>query len=145
MSDQLLPPPPPAAKQVPHTWQRPTGPSEDPWAWLRDRDDPDTVAYLAAENAYAAAWLAPHEGTVEAVFQEIKARVQETDSAVPVRKGAWWYTTRTVEGLDYAIHCRGASPETAEAPVARPLPRDNAGIDPQVIRNLVEAARASPG
>ncbi|MCB0999552.1 MAG: S9 family peptidase [Acidimicrobiales bacterium] len=117
MSDQLLPPPPPAAKQVPHTWQRPTGPSEDPWAWLRDRDDPDTVAYLAAENAYAAAWLAPHEGTVEAVFQEIKARVQETDSAVPVRKGAWWYTTRTVEGLDYAIHCRGASPETAEAHV----------------------------
>ncbi|HPG22327.1 MAG TPA: hypothetical protein PLH75_06020 [Amaricoccus sp.] len=37
------------------------------------------------------------------------------------------------------------APETAEAPVARPLPRDNAGIDPQVIRNLVEAARASPG
>ena len=39
-------PTPPVAKRVAHTWHRPTGPAEDPWAWLSDRDDPDTVAYL---------------------------------------------------------------------------------------------------
>ena len=29
-------------------------------AWLRDRDDPDTIAYLEAENTYADAWFAEH-------------------------------------------------------------------------------------
>jgi len=37
-------------------WDRPGGPEIDPWAWLRDRDDPRTVAYLEAENDYTAAW-----------------------------------------------------------------------------------------
>ena len=114
MADQVVPAPhPPAAKQVPHTWQRPTGPADDPWAWLRDRDDPDTIAYLEAENAYAERWLEPHRATIDAIFDEIRSRVQETDAAVPVRKGDWWYTARTVEGLDYPIHCRGRSADTA--------------------------------
>ena len=52
----------PIAKQVDHVWQRPTGPASDPWAWLRDRDDPDTVEYLKAENEYSDAWFAEHGG-----------------------------------------------------------------------------------
>ena len=120
---------PPIAKQVPHTWSRPTGDVADPWAWLRDRDDPDTVAYLGAENAYAQAWLASHEQTVQTVFDEIKSRVQETDVAVPVRKGDWWYTARTVEGLDYAIHCRGTSRDTAGEFVLLDENVEAAGLD----------------
>jgi oligopeptidase B len=100
---------PPIAKQVPHTWHRPTGPADDPWAWLRDRDDPDTVAYLEAENRHTAAWFEPHQATVETLFEEIRSRIQETDEAVPTRKGDWWYSARTVEGLSYAIHTRGPS------------------------------------
>ncbi|MCU1359089.1 MAG: ptrB, partial [Ilumatobacteraceae bacterium] len=105
--------PQPTAKQVPHIWHRPTGDVDDPWAWLRDRDDPDTVAYLEAENQYADAWFAPHHELTETLFEEIKSRVQETDVAVPVRKDGWWYTARTEEGLNYAIHCRGTTRETA--------------------------------
>ena len=103
----------PVAKQVPHVWQRPTGPSNDLWAWLRDRDDPDTVAYLEAENRYTDQWFAPHAALTRTLFQELKARVQETDTAVPVRKDQWWYTARTEEGKSYGIHCRGATRETA--------------------------------
>ena len=103
----------PVAKQIPFEWSRPTGPASDPWAWLRVRDDPDTVAYLEAENAYADAWFAPRAALVETVFEEIKARVQETDLAAPVRKDGWWYTSRTEQGLSYGIHCRGRSRETA--------------------------------
>ncbi len=106
-------PTPPVAKRVPHTWDRPTGPAEDPWAWLRDRDDPDTIGYLEAENAYADAWLSEHADLVDAMFDEIKARTQETDESVPSRKGPWWYSTRMVEGLSYAIHCRGATAAAA--------------------------------
>jgi len=103
----------PRAKQVPHVWSRPTGAVDDPYAWLRDREDPDTVPYLEAENAYADEWFAPHATTIETVFEEIKTRVLETDLAAPVRKDGWWYTTRTEEGLSYAIHCRGRSRESA--------------------------------
>lgn len=103
----------PVAKQVEHVWHRPTGDTPDPWAWLRDRDDPDTVAYLQAENAYTDAWFAQRAELTETLFQEIRSRVQETDTAVPVRKGPWWYTVRTVEGENYAIHCRGTSRDTA--------------------------------
>ena len=104
---------PPVAKRVAHTWDRPTGPVDDPWAWLADPDDPDTLAYLEAENAYADAWLGEHAPLVDAIFDEIKARTQENDETVPARKGPWWYASRTVEGLAYPIHCRGGTAATA--------------------------------
>ena len=103
----------PRPKQVPHVWSRPDGDTPDPWAWLRDRDDPDTIAYLEAENALSDAWFAEHTDLVETVFGEIRARVQETDLSVPVCKDGWWYVSRTVEGASYPIHCRGRSAETA--------------------------------
>ncbi len=103
----------PQAKQIPHVWHRPTGDTPDPWAWLRDRDDPDTIAYLEAENAWSAAWFAGHQHTVDAIFREIKSRILESDESPPVRRGEWWYSSRTVEGSDYPIHCRGESAYTA--------------------------------
>jgi oligopeptidase B len=85
---------------------RAAGDVVDDYAWLRDRDDPDTVAYLKEENAFADAWFAPLSGLQEDIFQEIKRRTQETDLSVPVPKGRWRYYTRTAEGLAYGIHCR---------------------------------------
>ncbi len=103
----------PIAKQVPHQWTRPTGVADDLWAWLLQRDDPDTVAYLEAENAYSAAWFARHNDLTQEIFDEIKSRVQEDDQSAPVQHGPWWYVSRTAEGSSYAIHCRGASADTA--------------------------------
>ena len=120
---------PPTAKRVGHVWDRPTGPVEDPWAWLRDRDDPDTVAYLEAENAYTETWFAPHRDLTETLFQEIKSRVQETDVAVPVAKDGWWYTARTTEGLNYPTHCRGRSRDTATEHVLLDENAEAAGHD----------------
>mgnify|MGYP003326513853 FL=1 len=93
--------------------ERPFGEVIDPWAWLRDRDDPDTVAYLEAENRWSDEWFAQHQPLVDTLFSEIKSRVQETDQSPPVRKDDWWYVSRTVEGSSYAIHCRGRSADTA--------------------------------
>ena len=103
-------PTPPIAKRVPVVHSRHAGPVEDPWAWLRDRDDPDTLAYLRAENAFADEWLAPLKPTRDRIFDEIRNRTQETDLSVPVPYGPWEYYVRTVEGLDYALHCRRPAP-----------------------------------
>ena len=74
---------PPVAPTKPHTWHRPTGDVDDPYAWLRDRDDPDTIAYLTAENAYSQAWFDDHAALVDELYEEIKSRIKETDESVP--------------------------------------------------------------
>jgi oligopeptidase B len=78
----------------------------DDWYWLRERDNPETIAYLEAENAYTEAATAHLAELRERLFQEIKSRILETDLSVPVRRGNHWYYSRTVEGLQYAIRCR---------------------------------------
>ncbi len=103
----------PAPKSVRHTWQRPSGPVEDPFAWLRDRDDPDTIAHLHAENEHADAWFGERADTVEELFGEIRSRVQETDMSPPVQHRGWWYVTRTEEGLAYPSHWRGRTAHEA--------------------------------
>ncbi len=108
---------PPVAPRKPFVHERPTGPVHDPYHWLRVKDDPDTTAYLTAENAYADSWFAPHDELVETIFGEIKSRIQETDQSVPTFKDGWWYVSRTEEGAQYAIHCRGASRDTATSTV----------------------------
>jgi oligopeptidase B len=80
----------------------------DEYAWLQNKDDPETIAYLEAENAYTEAATAHLSGVREALFNEIKARTRETDLSVPTRKGSFWYYTRTVEGKQYGIQCRRA-------------------------------------
>ena len=99
---------PPAAKQVPHQRTFHSDTVTDEYAWLADKSDPDTIAYLAAENAYTEAATAGLAGLRDQVFEEIKARTQESDLSVPVRKGGWWHYSRTVEGQQYAVHSRRA-------------------------------------
>jgi oligopeptidase B len=78
----------------------------DDWYWLRDRDDPEVVAYLESENEYTRAAMAHTEALQQGLFDEIKSRVQETDASAPVRKGPYEYFTRTIEGKQYGVHCR---------------------------------------
>ncbi|UPL11852.1 S9 family peptidase [Microbacterium sufflavum] len=82
---------------------------EDPYEWLREKDSPEVIAHLEAENAHTEAETAHLAGLRETLFQEIKGRVQETDLSVPTRRGDWWYYSRTEEGAQYAIHCRAAA------------------------------------
>jgi oligopeptidase B len=73
----------------------------DEYHWLRNRDDPRTLAYLRAENAFAEAWLAPHAALAEQLYQEMVSRIQQDDDSVPMRKGDWWYSSRLRQGEQY--------------------------------------------
>ena len=86
----------------------------DPYSWLRDRSDPDVVAYLEAENAYTAEVMKPTEALQQQLYDEILARIKEDDSSVPIRNGEWLYYSRTEKGKSYPIHCRKAM--TPDAP-----------------------------
>jgi oligopeptidase B len=81
----------------------------DDYAWLRNRDDPAVIAHLEAENAWTETALA-HVGDLrERLYTEMVGRVQETDTGAPVPHGPYVYYTRTVEGAQYAVHCRRPS------------------------------------
>jgi oligopeptidase B len=97
---------PPKAAARPQSTQLHGVERTDEFGWLRDRDNPEVIVHLEAENAYTAATLASTEALQETLFQEIKNRIQETDLSLPTRKGPWSYLTRTIEGVQYPIHLR---------------------------------------
>jgi oligopeptidase B len=111
---------------------------DDPYFWLADKENKDVIAYLEAENTFTAARTAGQAQLRESVFQEIKRRTKETDLSVPVRKGSWWYYSRTQEGSQYGIHCRVAA--GGEQPPA--LPESGAALPgEQILLDGNELAR----
>jgi oligopeptidase B len=103
-----LPETPPTVRQVPAERSKHGDSVTDEFAWLADKDNPETLAYLEAENAWTKKATAHLVDLQNTVFEEIKSRTQETDLSVPSRKGGYWYYTRTVEGKQYGIQCRVA-------------------------------------
>lgn len=93
----------------------------DPYSWLRDKTDPQVIAYLEAENDYTEAVTKDLGGLRQSVFDEISGRTQQTDLSVPVRDGQWWYYSRTVEGEQYSVQARIAVADSHERPTLDPL------------------------
>lgn len=97
---------PPVARKVPARRERHGDVFVDPYEWLRDKDSPDVVGHLEAENAYTERITEDQQPLRDAIFDEIKRRTQETDLSVPSRLDDWWYYSRTVEGSQYPVYCR---------------------------------------
>jgi oligopeptidase B len=78
----------------------------DEFGWLRDPRDPEVIDYLNAENVHVAESTSRLEGLREAIFNETRALIQETDLSAPARRGEWWYGHRTEEGKQYPLYLR---------------------------------------
>ena len=111
-------PTPPTAERRAHVREHHGDRVEDPYAWMRDLEDPALLAHLEAENAYAEARTEHLAPLRTAIVEEIRSRVKETDLSVPVASGPWWYYARTVEGRQYAAQVR--APLTDPARATRP-------------------------
>ena len=97
---------PPVAKVVPVSTTLFGDTRTDPYGWLRDRNDPDTLKYLEAENAYTKAMMKSTEELQSKLYTEMLGRIKQTDLSVPVKREEYFYYTRTEEGMQYAIYCR---------------------------------------
>ncbi len=100
---------PPAAKQTEHISVWHGEKVNDPWFWLREKTNPEVVSYLNAENTYMEAMTADLKPFTEALYKEMLGRIKQTDLSVPVRRGAFYYYSRTEEGKQYPIQCRRKS------------------------------------
>ena len=78
---------PPVAKKVPIERTHHGHTFVDEYEWLRDKENPDVIAYLEAENAWTEQQTADLAPLREKIFDEIKSRTQETDMSVPTRLG----------------------------------------------------------
>jgi oligopeptidase B len=87
----------------------------DDYAWLREKENPEVIAYLEAENAYCAANFSGTEELQKQLYEEMLSHIKETDVSVPFRDGEWWYYSRTEQGKQYEIYCRKHG--TADGPV----------------------------
>jgi oligopeptidase B len=85
----------------------------DYYNWLRNRSDPDVLAYLEAENDYTTAMTRHTESLRDGLFREMLGRIEEDDLSVPYRLGPYWYYMRTEEGRSYPVYCRRADREAA--------------------------------
>jgi oligopeptidase B len=121
---------PPVAKRIPSERTHHGDTFVDEYAWLTAKDDPDTIAFLEAENVYTEALTSGQEGLRAAIFSEIKARTKETDLSVPVRDGGWWYYARSIEGKQYLLHCRRAVRPDDAGP---PMTEDGGPLDGEVV------------
>jgi oligopeptidase B len=99
-------PEPPFARRRPRVLSAHGDRRVDPYYWLREKDNPEVIAYLEAENSYTDALMAPTIPLQERLYREIVGRIQETDYSAPTLHKGWWTYVRTVEGLDYEIYCR---------------------------------------
>ena len=97
---------PPVAEKIPHVTKIHGVELHDDYFWMRQKDNPKVAQHLEAENRYTEAVTRPTEALREKLYQEMVARIQETDSQPPLRKGQYFYFTRTEKGKQYPIHCR---------------------------------------
>ena len=99
-------PEPPFAARRPRVLKKFGDRRVDDYYWLREKENPEVIAHLEAENAYTRAMTSHLEGFRKTLYEEILARIKETDESVPYRRKRWWYYSREVEGRQYPIYCR---------------------------------------
>ncbi|MGE0090721.1 MAG: S9 family peptidase [Bacteroidales bacterium] len=78
----------------------------DNYYWLNERENPEVIAYLEAENEYTKAILKPTEKLQEDLFTELKSRIKEDDESVPYKENGYFYYSRYETGKEYPIYCR---------------------------------------
>ncbi len=105
---------PPVPPQRPHVHSNFGVDRADPYYWLREREDPEVIGYLTAENAYTAARTAAIEATSQAIYGEIVGRIKQDDASAPVFDNGYHYRTRFAEGQQYPVYTRRKG--TVDAP-----------------------------
>ncbi|HEX8888446.1 MAG TPA: S9 family peptidase [Pyrinomonadaceae bacterium] len=106
LAQKLVTPPPPMAKKIPKTTNIHGETLIDNYFWLREKNNPEVMAYLEAENAYTAAAMKPTESLQATLYKEMVGHIKETDQTVPYHDGDYFYYSRTEAGKQYPIYCR---------------------------------------
>lgn len=106
MTTNNIPLSPPKAPRIARSISKHKQKRTDYYYWLRDKENPETIAYLNAENDYTQAVMSPTENLQQQLFGEIKARIEEADMSVPYYYNGYLYFVRHEVDKSYPIFCR---------------------------------------
>ncbi|MDX1762045.1 MAG: oligopeptidase B, partial [Christiangramia sp.] len=104
----------PTAKKVAKELEKHGDVRIDNYFWMNQREDPEVIAYLQAENEYNEKMTSHTKEFQEELFEEMKGRIKEDDESVPYKLNGYWYITRFEKGFDYPIYSR--KKESLDAP-----------------------------
>lgn len=96
----------PIATKKPHQLEKHGDIRIDDYYWMNERENPEVIAYLEAENDYYQKSTAHTQKFQEDLFEEMKARIKEDDSSVPYLYNGYYYITRFEKNKDYPIYTR---------------------------------------
>jgi oligopeptidase B len=97
---------PPKAKKIRKELDDPFVTRLDYFYWLNQRDDPEVITYLNAENDYTKKMMQHTEALQDEIFNEIISRIKQDDSTVPYKDDGYFYYTRYEEDKEYPVYCR---------------------------------------
>lgn len=120
----------PKAKRIPHALEAHGDVRDDPYYWLRNRENPEVIQYLEAENAFYQEHMAPLEDLTNKLFEGMVARIPDVELKVPVQSGHYYYYTRTEKELQYPIFARKRARNREELKI----------VEEQILLNLNELA-----
>lgn len=96
----------PIAKKIPKKLEKHGDTRTDDYYWMRDRENPEVIAHLKAENAYYKRLTAHTKSFQKQLFKEMKSRIKEDDESVPYKENGYWYIVRYEKGKEYPIYSR---------------------------------------
>ena len=96
----------PIAKKVPQELTIHNDVRIDNYYWLNDKNNPEVIDYLNAENVYTKQMTLHTQEFQKSLFEEMKGRIKEDDSSVPYKLNGYWYLTKYEAGRDYPIYVR---------------------------------------
>jgi oligopeptidase B len=102
----VVPPTPPVAAKKPKEMTLHGDTRTDDYFWLRDKTNPEVIAYLEAENTYFNEVMNDTKPLQEKLFKEMKSRIKETDQSAPAAENGYVYYSRTEAKKQYSIYCR---------------------------------------
>jgi len=97
----------PQAEKKPKTLSMHGDDRLDNYYWLNERENPDVIAYLEAENNYADHVLSHTNDLQQELYDEMVARIKKDDNSVPYKKNGYFYSTEYSSDNEYPIYKRG--------------------------------------
>ncbi len=101
----------------------------DYYYYMNQRDNPEVIDYLNAENKYLEQMLSHTEDMQEELFNELKGRIKQDDESVPYFENGYYYYHRYEEGGEYPIFCRKKGSLDAEEEIILNIPKMAEGFE----------------
>ncbi len=104
----------PIAKQIAYEHNLHGDTRQDPYYWLKDKENQEVLDYLSAENEYFKHVMSPLKSKADKIFEDMVTRIPDSETQVPIQRGSYFYYSRLDKDKQYPIYVRKRAATRAE-------------------------------